>query len=57
LSYATTHDLPAYATTKLYIVSVLVAQQHPNRLDLLVPHDLVRKNGQIIGCKRLVRIV
>lgn len=57
LTYAQVYNLPDEVPGTKYIVSVLVAQQYPWRLDLLVPHDLVRKDGQIIGCKRLVRIV
>lgn len=56
LSYRDVKDLPSSKEETYYIVSVLVAQQRPGRDDLLVPYDLVRKDGQIIGCKRLVRI-
>lgn len=56
LSYRDVKDLPPSREETYYIVSVLVAQQRPGRDDLLVPYDLVRKDGQIIGCKRLVRI-
>jgi hypothetical protein len=56
LSYHNVTGLPPIKTATYYVVSVLVAQQYPGRDDLLVPYDLVRREGQIIGCKRLVRI-
>ena len=37
-----------------YIVSMIVRTASPNRLDLLVPNDLVRdEEGRILGCKSL----
>lgn len=48
--------LPEPQTDTLYIVSALVAQAFPNRNDLVVPYDLVRKDGRILGCKALVRV-
>lgn len=58
LSYADVRDLPPANGADKYIVSVLVAQQFPERSDLLVPYDLVRnEKGSIIGCRKLARIV
>jgi len=57
ISYSDVYNLPEEVHDRKYIVSVLVAQQFPYRMDLLVPHDLVRKNGHIVGCRRLVRII
>lgn len=58
LSYAEVDGLPEEKSNVIYIVSVLVAQQFPNRRDLLVPYDLVRnENGSIIGCRKLARII
>jgi hypothetical protein len=57
LSYSKVTDLPPPNENDMYVVSVLVAQQFPERDDLYVPYELVRKEGQIIGCKRLVRVV
>lgn len=39
-----------------YIVSAAVALAHPERVDLLVPTDLVRSSdGTVVGCKALGR--
>jgi hypothetical protein len=57
LNYARVTGLPDPKPNTKYIVSVLVAQQFPERDDLVVPYDLVRKQGQIIGCRKLVRII
>lgn len=59
LSYSSVYDLPERNLDQetYYIVSVLVAQQQPLRPDLLVPADLVRESGRIIGCKKLVRVI
>jgi hypothetical protein len=56
LAYTRVYNLPDPIAGTSFIVSVLVAQQFPNRDDLLVPYDIVRKSGQIIGCRKLVRI-
>lgn len=46
--------LPEYNKDVFYIVSQLVKTALPNRLDLLVPAEVVRgENGNIIGCKSL----
>ena len=50
-------DLPPVQPGVFYIVSLAVAQV-ARREDLLVPDDLVRdERGQVIGCRRLARIV
>lgn len=49
--------LPKPKEGRYYIVSSLVAQQVPNRDDVLVTNDAVRDDkGRIIGCKSLARI-
>lgn len=41
----------------IYIVSSLVAQRVPDRLDVFVPSESVRdENGRIIGCRSLGRV-
>lgn len=58
LTYSNVKNLPEPSNDTIYIVSVLVAQQFPNRYDLFVPYDLVRnENGSIIGCRKLARII
>ena len=53
--YEGVFDLPDKETGVMYIVSMLVRQAFPNRLDLLSPGDLVRdKEGNITGCLNLV---
>lgn len=54
-TYMGTTDLPDKETGVMYIVSMLVRQAFPNRLDLFSPGDLVRdEEGNIIGCLNLV---
>lgn len=44
--------LPEYEQGTYYIVSQLVKSACPNRIDLLVPNELVRnEQGKIIGCR------
>jgi len=48
--------LPAPAEGVLLIVSALVADASPDRLDLVSPGELVRDDkGQPVGCKGFVR--
>lgn len=48
--------LPSFKNGIFYIVSQLVKNALPNRLDLLVPAEMVRdEEGKIIGCKSLGR--
>jgi len=50
-------DLPPVQPGVFYVVSLAVAQV-ARREDLLVPDDLVRdERGQVVGCRRLARIV
>jgi hypothetical protein len=42
--------LPDMKDNVLYIVSQIVADACPWRYDLIVPHDVRRRNGEIIGC-------
>ena len=50
-------ELPPLQPGVFYIVSLAVAQV-ARRPDLLVPDDLVRdEKGQVVGCRRLARIV
>jgi hypothetical protein len=49
-------DLPAPVEGVLLIVSALVADASPDRLDLVSPGELVRDDkGQPVGCKGFVR--
>ena len=49
--------LPAPMPGTLFLVSRLVAERCPHRLDLLYPVDLVRDDaGTVIACKRLARV-
>lgn len=55
--YGEVTGLPKEAETDdvLYIVSNMVRQALPDRLDLASPGDTVRDpNGRIIGCKNLI---
>jgi hypothetical protein len=46
--------LPEPQSSMLYLVSLLVRQAVPHRLDVVSPGDMVRDgNGQIVGCKNL----
>lgn len=46
--------LPPSLEGTCYLVSRSVAQAHPARRDLLVPHDIVRsEHGAIVGCRSL----
>jgi hypothetical protein len=56
LSYNEVRDLPKPVGGVWYIVSVLVAQANPKRIDLVIPYDLVRKDGRVIGCRKLARL-
>lgn len=63
LSYAQVVGLPEQEldeyghVVNYYIVSILVAQNSPDRKDLLIPYDLVRsEKGQIVGCRKLARL-
>lgn len=55
--YGAVEELPEYVhkSGNLYIVSMMVRQALPERIDLASPGDLIRdESGQIIGCKNLV---
>lgn len=39
------------------VVSRMVAEALPDRVDLLVPHELVRDEGRVVGCQSLARLV
>jgi hypothetical protein len=48
--------LPDFEEGKYYIVSQLIKSALPERLDLLVPAEVVRSNeGKILGCRSLGR--
>jgi hypothetical protein len=52
--YGKAEGLPDYQEGKYYIVSPLVKTAFPDRMDLLVPAELLRgEDGNIIGCKSL----
>lgn len=49
-------DLPEPEGSTCYIVSAMVAQAVPGRLDVVHPGELVRdESGRIIGCRDFVR--
>lgn len=49
--------LPEPKWGTVYIVSSVVAQRVPNRLDVFIPNESVRDDkGRIIGCRSLGRI-
>lgn len=55
--YSDIIGLPKPKDGHYYIVSSLVAQQVPNRDDVLITNDAVRDDkGRIIGCRSLARI-
>lgn len=52
--YGEVKDLPEPVYGTVYIVSMLVRQRSPARLDLTSPGTIVRDSeGKIIGCKTL----
>lgn len=56
-SFGEVIGLPETKENTLYIVSTLVASAAKDRVDLVVPDDIVRnEKGQIIGCRALARI-
>jgi len=50
-TFGTSDELPPKKEGQYIIVSVPVAQAHPERKDLIIPDDLVRDGGKIVGCK------
>ena len=55
--FGAVEGLPEPAANTIYIVSSLVAQRVPERIDVYVPSESVRdENGRIIGCKSLGKI-
>jgi hypothetical protein len=53
--YSDVYDLPDLQPNIIYIVSLLVRQALPDRMDLASPGDLIRDaDGKIIGAKNLV---
>jgi hypothetical protein len=50
-TFGTSDELPPRTEGQYIIVSVPVAQAHPERKDLIIPDDLVRNEGKIVGCK------
>lgn len=57
--FGTSSDLPIRKVNTMYIVSVPVAQAHPERNDFIISDDIVRDNetGKIIGCKSFATLV
>lgn len=56
--YGEVQDLPDPVEGIIYIVSMMVAQRCPNRVDVVGPDSgptAVRKDGQIVGVRGLVR--
>jgi len=53
----TTANLPPPQPDTLLIVPRIIADSHPERIDLVVPYDTIRNpQGQIVGCTSLARI-
>ena len=44
-------DLPGEEEGTMYIVSNIVLNRFPNRLDLLAPANMVTKDGRVVGCR------
>jgi hypothetical protein len=56
-SLGTVEGLPEYVPGTYLVVSRVVAAACPDRLDLLVPDNLVRdSDGRIVGCRRFARV-
>jgi len=56
VSYGQVFNIPDPDRTKQLIVSQMVAQALPDRLDLFYPYDMVRDNkGVILGCRSLAQ--
>ena len=56
-SYGEVEGLPLPQDDTIYIVSSLVAQRVPERLDVFIPNESVRDDkGRIIGCRSLGRV-
>jgi len=53
--YGVVTGLPAQQDGVLIIVSQLVADACPERRDLIVPHDVIRVQGQVVGCRGFSR--
>lgn len=54
--YGDINDLPEPETNTIFIVSLLVSQAVPSRLDVLSPGELLRdEKGQPIGCVGLTK--
>ena len=52
--YSKTYGLLPEQEDTYYIVSRYVAEQNPDRHDLLIPNELVRDEaGNVVGCKSL----
>jgi len=52
--YGAVTGLPGPEEDTLYLVSALVAQAAPNRVDLVTPGELVRDEaGRVVGCRGL----
>jgi hypothetical protein len=55
-SYGEVKDLPEEREGIYYIVSMMVRNALPDRMDLLSPGDMVRDaEGKILGCKNFVQ--
>ena len=55
--YGEVKNIPEEEEGVVYIVSSLVAQRVPERMDVFIPNESVRdEKGRIIGCKSLGRI-
>ena len=57
LSGSNIEGLPPVTEGVMFIVSAIVANAAPDwRTDIFVPDDVVRKDGVVVGCRRLARL-
>lgn len=57
VGYGPVEGLPDPSPGTVYLVSSLVAQAVPDRLDVLVPDDTIRdETGRIVGCRAFAKI-
>ena len=55
-SFGAVTGVPPYKFGIKYIVSNVVAQALPGRKDILLPNDIVKRRGVIVGCKSFAMI-
>ena len=51
--YGAAVGIPPEIPGVIYIVSAIIAKGLPNRKDFVIPNELVRDSGTVMGCKSL----